>query len=294
MTHGVCEHCRQLVPAKLVSDGGKVYSRKFCPAHGEAQHLVHELRREFEQGVRMHRRDYPRRPRSALPEPPRITSMKTLLTQLKARPRLLGAATVGVVLTLLLPASSHAVTRGVLGWNAAVWLYLLLVGLDMARLDHRRLQQRVSAQAEGAVVVLAIAIVATLASMVAIFAELGAAKAASGALGWPNVLLALVTLVGSWLLLPTEFALSYASLYFTDAAGGLEFPRPASAPGAEPAPNYVDFLYFSITIAATAQTSDVAVTTRAMRQLVLLQSVLSFAFNALVLALAINMAASLF
>jgi len=223
-----------------------------------------------------------------------MKSVKTLLTQLRARPRLLAAATAGVVLTLLLPGSSHAVTRGVLGWNAAVWLYLLLVGVDMARLDHGQLRQRASAQAEGAVVVLAIAILATLASMAAIFAELAAAKAASGALGWPNVLLALMTLAGSWLLLPTEFALSYASRYFTDAVGGLEFPHAASAVGTAPAPNYVDFLYFSITIAATAQTSDVAVTTRAMRRLVLLQSVLSFAFNALVLALAINMAASLF
>ena len=58
--------------------------------------------------------------------------------------------------------------------------------------------------------------------------------------------------------------------------------------------SFVRLGYFSITVAATAQTSDVAVTTREMRQLVMLQSVLSFAFNALVLALAINMAASLF
>ena len=43
-----------------------------------------------------------------------------------------------------------------------------------------------------------------------------------------------------------------------------------------------------------SQTADVSVTQPAMRRLVLLQSVLSFAFNTAVLALTINIAASLF
>jgi uncharacterized membrane protein len=51
---------------------------------------------------------------------------------------------------------------------------------------------------------------------------------------------------------------------------------------------------FSFTIAVTAQTSDVGVTSRAMRRLVLGQSVLSFVFNTTILAFAINAAASFF
>jgi len=58
-------------------------------------------------------------------------------------------------------------------------------------------------------------------------------------------------------------------------------------------PNHADFLYFSLTIAAAAQTSDVAVTTRSMRKLVVAQAVLSFAFNTMVPALAINIAVGL-
>ena len=54
------------------------------------------------------------------------------------------------------------------------------------------------------------------------------------------------------------------------------------------------FLYFSFTIAVTAQTSDVGVTTRAMRRLVLGQSVLSFVFNTTILAFSINAVASFF
>ncbi len=44
----------------------------------------------------------------------------------------------------------------------------------------------------------------------------------------------------------------------------------------------------------TAQTSDVAVSTRPMRRLVLAQSILSFAFNTTILAFSINAAASFF
>jgi len=40
VTHGACEHCRAIVPAKVVTDGRDVYFRKFCPEHGESQNFV--------------------------------------------------------------------------------------------------------------------------------------------------------------------------------------------------------------------------------------------------------------
>jgi uncharacterized membrane protein len=91
-------------------------------------------------------------------------------------------------------------------------------------------------------------------------------------------------------LLPVVFTLSYASHYYRPRVpDGLKFPD--EDPHFQP--NYADFLYFSFTLAVAAQTADVQVTSRAMRKLVLLQSVLSFAFNTAILALAINIAAGL-
>jgi len=52
-------------------------------------------------------------------------------------------------------------------------------------------------------------------------------------------------------------------------------------------------MYFSFTIAVASQTADVAISTRSMRKLVLLQAVLSFAFDTTILALTINIAAGL-
>lgn len=220
--------------------------------------------------------------------------MKALLAPFRTRPRSLISIAIGVAAAVLLPASMRVVTRGLVGWNVAVWLYLLLIWTAMARLDHDRLRRLAAAQAESAGVVLAIAIGATVVSMAAIIVELAGAKDGSHTAAW-QLALALATLASSWLLLPTEFALSYASRYFAGAQPeGMDFPGMARREGNEALPDYSDFLYFSLTIAATAQTSDVGVTTRTMRQLVIVQAVLSFAFNTSVLALAINMVASLF
>ncbi len=87
------------------------------------------------------------------------------------------------------------------------------------------------------------------------------------------------------------FALTYASQYYRTAHGcGLNFPQADD----NSKPDYADFLYFSFTIAVASQTADVSISTQAMRRLVLLQSMLSFAFNTAILAFTINIAASLF
>jgi uncharacterized membrane protein len=72
----------------------------------------------------------------------------------------------------------------------------------------------------------------------------------------------------------------------TEAAGGLIFPG-------DNRPDYWDFLYFSTSIGATSQTSDTAIRSKALRRLVTLHAVVSFFFNTTVLALTINLAASL-
>jgi uncharacterized membrane protein len=69
--------------------------------------------------------------------------------------------------------------------------------------------------------------------------------------------------------------------------------RMLAFPDQEPNPDYWDFLYFSFTISVAVQTSDVQVMTHSARKVVLAQSILSFLFNAAILGLSINIAASL-
>jgi uncharacterized membrane protein len=210
-----------------------------------------------------------------------------LLDQVRLRPRLLVAIVVGTLVGALWPTDMPVLTRYLLGWNAGVWLYLGLLLTMMLRADARHLQHHAIAQADSRSAVLLLAVLGTAASMVAIALELSEAKQHGG--HWSSLLLTLSTVTASWLFLPAEFALAYAGLYHSGkkAPHGLEFP------GDEGDPDYTDFMYFSITVAATSQTSDVAVSSRPMRQLVLLHAVLSFAFNTGVLALTINILAGL-
>ena len=69
-------------------------------------------------------------------------------------------------------------------------------------------------------------------------------------------------------------------------AGGLIFPE-------ERQPDYWDFFYFATSIGAASQTSDVSIRSKHLRRLVTLHAIISFFFNATVLALAINIGASL-
>ena len=217
--------------------------------------------------------------------------MSSLHAHVRARLRLILSLLAGAAIGLLAPASYGPVSRALLGWNASVWLYLLLVAWMMLHARHDHLRRTALAQADGAATVLAIVVVASVVSLLGIVAELSAAKLPGARHALPHLMFALATVTGSWLLLPTSFALTYASVFYRNPLGvGLNFPG-ADAPHE---PGYSDFLYFSFTIAVAAQTSDVSVTTPEMRRLVLLQSVLSFAFNTAILAFTVNIAASMF
>lgn len=201
------------------------------------------------------------------------------------------ALVIGVVAGLCAPASTR-ISQALIGWNVGVWSYLAVMAWTMARADHGQLRRASLAHAEGAAAVLGLVITASVASVAAIIVELAWARTGHGSpIALAHIGLAVSTLVGGWLLLPVVFTLSYASRYYHHPVqpGGLKFPDE------DPCfqPNYVDFLYFSFTLAVAAQTADVVITNRPMRSLVLLQAVLSFGFNAAILALAINIAAGL-
>jgi uncharacterized membrane protein len=180
-------------------------------------------------------------------------------------------------------------TRLLLGWDFTLWIYLpLVLWMMLGRAGSVNVQKRAAGLAEGLPVMLLLAVTGALASFGAIALELATAKGANAA-GSLTLVFAIATVCSSWLLLPVEFGIAYASLYHGGgkAAHGLEFP------GDDGPPDYGDFLYFSITVAATSQTSDIAVSSRAMRRMVLAQSLLAFVFNTGVLALTINILAGL-
>ena len=99
-----------------------------------------------------------------------------------------------------------------------------------------------------------------------------------------------MTFAASWLLVHTSFALHYAHAHYVamdrDPSAPLQFPL-------QDAPAYMDFLYFSMVIGMTSQTADVAICSTRMRRLVMAHGMIAFVFNTTLLALTINVAASL-
>jgi len=215
-----------------------------------------------------------------------------LLHQLRARPRLLGATLAGIVIALCWPRAMQPLSRALLGWNIGVWLYLLMAMHMMLRVQVSHLQRHALARADGVGAVLLLAGLGAAATLVAVAMEQARVKSGIAVeQGWPHLLLALTTVAGTWAFLAIEFALAYASLYHRSGrCHGLDFPGDEVE---TVGPDYLDFLYFAATVSACAQTSDVAVNSRPMRRLVLVHTVLAFAFNTGVLALSINILASL-
>ncbi|MEP7058922.1 MAG: DUF1345 domain-containing protein [Caldimonas sp.] len=208
-----------------------------------------------------------------------------------AHRRLIACVIAGAIVGAFWPSDGAALSRVLVGWNAFVWLYLATVAVTLVRADSGHIKRLALAQAESAATVLAIVVIAAIGSLVIVVVELLAAKAAGPHHMFAHLVFAFVSVLGSWLLLPMLFGLGYASEYYgPEPDRGLSFP--GAVEGFEP--DHTDFLYFSFTIAVTAQTSDVGVTTRAMRRLVLFQSLLSFLFNTTILAFSINAAASFF
>ncbi|WP_036627091.1 DUF1345 domain-containing protein [Pantoea sp. AS-PWVM4] len=211
-------------------------------------------------------------------------------THLRTRLRFLVSIAAGILCFFLLPAQLGYLQRLLIGWNILAWLYLILVWLRMLRTDVKDIPQIARQQDESATLVLSLVTLGCLVSLMAILIELPSLKHLTGTPRVLHLLLTASTLVVSWALLPTSFALHYAHhhyLHRSHKVTPMIFPEKPDNPG------YWDFLYFSFTIAVAAQTADVATGTTDIRQIALLQSVISFVFNLAILGLSVNVGAGL-
>ncbi|HJV83205.1 DUF1345 domain-containing protein [Noviherbaspirillum sp.] len=195
----------------------------------------------------------------------------------------------GAVVAITVPQAWGAVARALVGWNAAVWAYLVLMSWLVARSDENRMHRLAKQEDNNAVFVLAVMSLGALLSLIAIVAELASARHVSGSVRLFHYILTASTVFGSWLLLGTIYTFHYAHQYYRAAPDA----KPLRFPEDSPKPSYWDFLYFSFTIAVAAQTSDISIISPSLRKAALAQSVLSFLFNAAIIGLTINIAAGL-
>jgi uncharacterized membrane protein len=207
---------------------------------------------------------------------------------LRNHPRIWISAGLGAAVFFFLPPHWSLISRVLVCWDCGVALFLALIYAWMSSLSARQICSRYIEEDASAPFILVIITAAALLSLIAIVEPLATLRQVNGSERAWHFTLAAVTLINSWLLVPTMFTTHYADMFYSAD----ERDRPLSFPET-PMPIFWDFAYFSFTIAAACQTADVLTTRGSIRRVVIAHELISFLFNASILGFAINVTAGL-
>jgi uncharacterized membrane protein len=215
----------------------------------------------------------------------------SLMRALRARPRLLGCSLVGLLVYAAGQQLIHtsAAAMALIGWNAGAILYLLLAWQMMADTHPQVIRERAITQDEGRVAILVLVVLAAAAVLLAVGTQLAQIKGLESHRAG-HLVLAGLTVVSSWLFTQVLFALHYAHDFYAARVSGMA--DPLLFPGTRD-PGYMDFVHFACVIGTASQTADISFNGAGLRPVGTLHCIVAFFFNATLLALAINVAASL-
>ncbi len=218
--------------------------------------------------------------------------MNRVFAIVRGRPRLFIGLAAGIVADFVLPRLLTPLQRGIVAWDIACLVFLGLAAIMFSRERMSRMAADAKAQEEGEWTLFALTVGATFASFAAIIGEFSASKDVPATVRGAHIALVAATLFLSWLMTHTVFAFRYAHEYYQwdEALGGIE--KGLEFPGDAP-PDYWDFFYFALVLGMTFQVSDVQITSRKLRRVATLHGLLGFLFNTVILALSVNIGASL-
>ena len=171
-------------------------------------------------------------------------------------------------------------------WNVVGFSWLSWVWLSIRRFDADQTRAHATSEDNSRVSAHALLVLACLASLGGAAADLLKANQAHGA---GKVLLSamgVVTVIASWAVVHTVFALRYAHEFYTPPIGGIDFKNEG-----EP-PDYQDFAYVAFTLGMTFQVSDTDIQSRTIRRTALRHALLAYLFGAIILAVMVNVIAN--
>jgi uncharacterized membrane protein len=196
------------------------------------------------------------------------------------------AASLGVVIGVVTSLFTEWQAAILIGWDSAALLLIVWIWVAVAGLDAKG--SRTHAGREDTSIRLSELII--LVSGVALLAAVGLVLVRAGqATGGTKAYLIVVGLVSvalTWALVHTVFTLRYARTYYRAPVGGIDYNE------GDP-PTYLDFAYLALTIGMTFQVSDTNLTTKSVRRIALGHALLSYLYGAVIVALVINVVASL-
>lgn len=198
---------------------------------------------------------------------------------------MLSCAAIGILVGVIAALFTPWQVATLLAWVATallfcVWVWAAVHGAD-AETTHHIATREDDSRAAAEVVLIA----ASLASLLGVGLTLLKASTEIGATQALITAVAVLTVAFSWLAVHTVFTLRYAHLYYREG-GGIDFHD-------NDRPDYRDFAYIAFTLGMTYQVSDTDLTSKAIRKAALRHALLSYVFGITVIAMTINVVASL-
>ncbi|HEV8083892.1 MAG TPA: DUF1345 domain-containing protein [Chitinophagaceae bacterium] len=183
-------------------------------------------------------------------------------------------------------------THLMISWDVFSVCMIIMSWITFFITTSQQIREQAKVQDSSRILIFTTVLVSTFASFFAVLLLIISKKEFKDTEGL-HLTVAIAGMLFSWFLIHTIFTMRYAHIFYGDHeekpnthAGGLEFPD-------DKKPDYLDFAYFSFVLGMTFQVSDVEVTSKRLRRLVMLHGILSFGFNTIMIALTINVVAGL-
>lgn len=197
------------------------------------------------------------------------------------------AVAVGVAIYTGVALRHSASTAAFLAWDTAGIVLLGLSWSVVLRATADETRAHAGTDDPGRTLVYVVVIVTSAVSLLAATILVRNARSVVPELKEIAIALCLVSVGLAWAMTHTAFTFRYAHLYYREDTGSLPG---ITMPGGG-APAFFDFAYFAFTIGMCFQVSDMSVASPQIRKTVLLHSVMSFAYNSVILAFVLNLVA---
>jgi len=171
-------------------------------------------------------------------------------------------------------------------WDAAAVTYVGWVVIKLWRLDAEQTARHAEREDPTRAATDLILLCASVASLLSVGSVIIRAGSGGGLREGLQVGFGVASVMASWAVIHTVFALRYARIYYAGPDGGANFHQ-------EEPPCYSDFAYLAFTVGMTYQVSDTELNTKGFRRSVLRHSLLSYLFGTVIVALTINLVAGL-
>ena len=203
------------------------------------------------------------------------------------RRRVLGSAVVGIVAGVVTAPFVPWQLSLLVGWDTVALLVVVRVWLRVARFTPQQTSDLATSEDDSRTWADLLLVSSSVASLAG--AAVGILEARHSDPTFKVLLTgaSVLTVALSWAVVHTVFALRYAHEYYTPPVGGVDFKS------GDYQPDYRDFAYIAFTVGMTFQVSDTDIGSRAIRRTVLRHALLSYLFGAVILALVVNVIATL-